>query len=186
MSTFARTWIPLEPLMKDWKIWIGRTGHGVHTRPTTRYAGAADIQSATREKPPPCQKTENWSCELKPCCLNVVEKVTSNVTFVLRSCTKKSFGDLWKFFQNWPQNGTKFLKNRPPKLSWSTLGTLLAPRWPKSDTKTKNLWKILNFEVARGVQNKKCLLENRSDFCNDLEIVAELLQCLLAPFNKSH
>ena len=33
-------------------------------------------QCATREKPPPCQKTENWSCELKPCRFNGEEKVS--------------------------------------------------------------------------------------------------------------
>ena len=34
------------------------------------------IQCATREKPPPCQKPENWSCELKPCRFNGEEKVS--------------------------------------------------------------------------------------------------------------
>ena len=34
--------------MKDWKIWIGRAGHKIYTRPTTRYAGAADIEDALR------------------------------------------------------------------------------------------------------------------------------------------
>ena len=59
----------------------------------------------------------------------------------------------WKIGQNGPQNGTKFLKNWPLEPPWSTLGTLLAPRWPKSDTKNKILWKILNFRVVLGVQN---------------------------------
>ena len=69
------------------------------------------------------------------------------------SCIENAFGNLWNFFQNRPQNDTKFLKNRPLELSWSTLGTLLAPRWPKSDAKSKIWWKICNFRVARGLPN---------------------------------
>ena len=40
-------------------------------------------------------------------------------------------------FEKIHENGTKFLKNRPLIPSWSALGTLLAPRYPKSDTKSR-------------------------------------------------
>ena len=54
-----------------------------------------------------------------------------------------------KVFENWLQNSTKFWKNRPLELSWSTLGALLAPRWSKSDTNRKIAWNICNFRVSK-------------------------------------
>ena len=48
-------------------------------------------------------------------------------------------GNYLNLIQNRPLNSTKIFKNRSLKLSWNTLGTLLAPRWLKIDTKSKNM-----------------------------------------------
>ena len=82
---------------------------------------------------------KNWKLELRAETLSLQwrRKSKHRMRHSRGSCIENAFGNLWNFFQNRPQNDTKFLKNRPLELSWSTLGTLLAPRWPKSDTKSK-------------------------------------------------
>mgnify|MGYP001354773537 CR=1 FL=1 len=52
-----RRWPAESPrtFKESWKFEIGRAGHGIYTRPTTRYAGAADISKTPcgRVPPPP-------------------------------------------------------------------------------------------------------------------------------------
>ena len=57
---------------------------------------------------------------------------------------------------------SQILENRALGLSWNTLGTLLAPRWRKSDHRSENNRKIYNFRVALGVQNE-AKMERKSD-----------------------
>ena len=65
-----------------------------------------------------------------------------------------------KIYGKWAKIGpksspkwTKILENRALGLSWSTLGSLLAPRWRKSDNKSENQWNMSEFRVAQGGQN---------------------------------
>ena len=81
--------------------------------------------------------------------------------------------NLGKIFQHRPPNATKFQENRPLEVSWSTLGTLLEPRCPKSDTKSKNTktYSILGWPMGSKMEPKliKNLIGNRLDFRNDFE-----------------
>ena len=47
---------------------------------------------------------------------------------------------------------SQILQNRLLGLSWSSLGTLLAPSWRRSDNKNSKTQKISDFRVAQGVQ----------------------------------
>ena len=63
---------------------------------------------------------------------------------------------------------TNILENRALRLSWSTLGSLSAPRWRKSDNKSENEWKISDFRVAQKSPTKN-LVKNRMNFKSDFE-----------------
>jgi hypothetical protein len=67
---------------------------------------------------------------------------------------------------------SQIIKNRPLGLSWTTLGTLLAPRWRRGDNKRFKKLRIYDFWVVqvlrmdqKSIQNvtKNCMFFN-SDF----------------------
>ena len=49
-STFARVAYPVGAFKESLEFDIGKIGDGIHTRPLTRYAGAADLSSALRAR----------------------------------------------------------------------------------------------------------------------------------------
>ena len=62
-------------------------------------------------------------------------------------------GNYLNLIQNRPLNSTKIFKNRSLKLSWSTLGTLLEPKWRKNRNKTSKILQLLVSGVVWGIQN---------------------------------
>ena len=62
---------------------------------------------------------------------NLKKKIKHRRQNRFRNSIKRDMENEWKSVQNRPQKWWKIRENRALGLSWSTLGTLLAPRWCK-------------------------------------------------------
>ena len=171
-ATFARVVDPIGAFKESLEFDIGAIGHRIHTRPLTRYAGAADIQCAARAKPPPCRKLDS--------------RFAFNLKFksmkMLRKCLKKC--------QKIDENGGLWRSGRLHLAPGGHLGAKMAPkiakRSPKRRQDSQHGAKMGQHGSKMGSQICSKIMKNRLNICFLIAFWIEFWRDLGAKNRRKH